>query len=371
LKNKINIVSFDVPYPPNYGGVIDVYYKIISLKRAGIKIYLHTFEYGRGEQIELEKFCEKVYYYKRKSSLKNIFSKIPFVVKSRDSNKLIQNLLANNYPILFEGLHSTFPLLKHKFISRNVILRAHNIEHYYYKGLAKSEPNLFKKLFFITEAIKLKYYESILNKVDTILPISHLEQKYFASKFPKKSKYVAAFHPNEKINSSIGIGNFALYHGDLRVPDNIKSCYYLIKIFSKIKYPLIIASNFKNNNLIKEINKHSNIDFKHCNTNKEIDKLLKNAHISVLPTFQNTGIKLKLINALYNGRFCIVNNEMIVGTSLENICEIANSEKEFISLINHLSTEKFTNQKILNREKILSNFDNQKSAQKILELLIC
>ena len=31
LKN-INIVSFDIPYPPNYGGIIDVFYKIKALK---------------------------------------------------------------------------------------------------------------------------------------------------------------------------------------------------------------------------------------------------------------------------------------------------------------------------------------------------
>ena len=28
---ELNIVSFDVPYPPDYGGVIDVFYKIKEL----------------------------------------------------------------------------------------------------------------------------------------------------------------------------------------------------------------------------------------------------------------------------------------------------------------------------------------------------
>ena len=28
---EVHIVSFDVPYPPNYGGVIDVFYKIKTL----------------------------------------------------------------------------------------------------------------------------------------------------------------------------------------------------------------------------------------------------------------------------------------------------------------------------------------------------
>ena len=44
MPNKyLHIVSFDVPYPANYGGVIDVYYKLVALKKAGIdyKIYIY------------------------------------------------------------------------------------------------------------------------------------------------------------------------------------------------------------------------------------------------------------------------------------------------------------------------------------------
>ena len=36
-----------MPYPPNYGGVIDVFYKIKSLHAIGIKIILHCFKYGK------------------------------------------------------------------------------------------------------------------------------------------------------------------------------------------------------------------------------------------------------------------------------------------------------------------------------------
>ena len=108
MNNCINIVSFDVPYPANYGGVIDVFYKIKSLHCYGIKIYLHCFEYGRGEQRELAKYCQQVNYYRRDTRIGNHFSKLPYIVKSRQSDKLIQNLTSNNFPILFEGLHSTF-----------------------------------------------------------------------------------------------------------------------------------------------------------------------------------------------------------------------------------------------------------------------
>ena len=102
MSHSLNIVSFDVPFPANYGGVIDVYYKLFWLKQAGVKIHLHCFSYGRTPSHELEALCEKVYYYDRQIGLSGNFSLKPYTVKSRQSNEMEKNLLANDFPILFE-----------------------------------------------------------------------------------------------------------------------------------------------------------------------------------------------------------------------------------------------------------------------------
>lgn len=62
-------------------------------------------------------------------------------------------------------------------------------------------------------------------------------------------------------------------------------------------------------------------------------KLIQEAHINLLPTFQNTGIKLKLLNALFNGRFCIVNSMMTEHTGLEKYCEIADDPQMMSEII--------------------------------------
>ncbi len=369
MNKTLNIVSFDVPYPPNYGGAIDVFYKIKALNNLGINIILHTYEYGRGKQKELEKYCNSIHYYKRKIKLKDFFSRKPFIVKTRTNKKLIENLRSNNFPILFEGLHSTSPLLTANFNNRTVIIRAHNIEHNYYKGLSKSESNIFKKLFFNTEAIKLRPFQKIFKKANYILSISPSEQEYFSVKFPLKSIYIPAFHEHKTVKSMQGSGKFAIYHGDIRVADNTKACFYLVKAFSNTTYPFIIASNFNNPKLESEIKKHSNISFIMLKSNDELTELLKSAHVNILPTFQGTGIKLKLINALFNGRFCLVNDEMIKNTGLEKLCSIANSKKEFINKFEQLSQQEFTENDIIKRTNVLKSFDTHINAQKIIELL--
>ncbi|MCC6370990.1 MAG: hypothetical protein IT236_08305, partial [Bacteroidia bacterium] len=85
MSHSLNIVSFDIPFPANYGGVIDVYYKIKALNQLGIKIHLHCFNYGRDESEELAKICETVNYYPRKKFYQAIYSNVPYIVGSRQS----------------------------------------------------------------------------------------------------------------------------------------------------------------------------------------------------------------------------------------------------------------------------------------------
>ncbi len=68
--HHLHIVCLDVPYPADYGGVFDLFYKIPALQQQGIQIHLHCFEYGRGKQDEFNKYCTAVVYYERKRDLK-------------------------------------------------------------------------------------------------------------------------------------------------------------------------------------------------------------------------------------------------------------------------------------------------------------
>lgn len=115
----LNIVCLDVPFPADYGGAMEEFYKLKALYQQGVKIFLHCFVYGdRREQKELEKYCEKVFYYERKRSVQNVFSSIPFIVKTRMNEDLLKNLLSNDHPVLFDATHSTgflnHPALKNK-----------------------------------------------------------------------------------------------------------------------------------------------------------------------------------------------------------------------------------------------------------------
>ena len=40
-KKHLHIISFDVPFPADYGGVIDVFYKLKAFASEGVKIHLY------------------------------------------------------------------------------------------------------------------------------------------------------------------------------------------------------------------------------------------------------------------------------------------------------------------------------------------
>jgi len=363
----IHIISFDVPLPADYGGVIDVFYKIKALYELGYKIHLHAYEYGRGRNKELNLYCQSVNYYERNLSRQNLFLRKPFIVVSRNSQSLYENLLKDDYPILFEGLHSTYYLDHPDFASRRKIVRSHNIEHEYYRCLAEAERSIFKRYYFQNEASKLERHEDVLEHVSGVAAISEPDKKHFDQRF-SNIEWISAFHPFSKVEAKEGLGSYALYHGNLAVPENDKAAIYLAKqIFSALDVEFVIAGNDPSPELRELVARNSNIKLKADISTKEIDYLIQNAQINVLPTFQATGIKLKLLSALFQGRHALVNSPMVEGTGLEDYCVIANSVQEMQDQVKRLMVKEFNSGNRSDLER--SPFSNSVSASKLDALI--
>ena len=366
----IHIVSFDIPYPADYGGVIDVFYKVKALSEQGVKIILHCFEYGRNRNDIFNNYVEKIYYYPRILNKRNLFSFLPYIVATRESDSLINNLLKDEFPILFEGLHCCFYLNDDRLKNRIKVARTHNIEHDYYSNLAVVEKKWQKKLYFKIESAKLKFFESNLSKASIIAAISKNDTIYFSSKY-SNCIHVSAFHPHENIDIKTGIGKYALYHGNLGVGENNQAALFIVNsIFKWIDYPLIIAGNKASEELIEAVKNFQNITILQNVDNDYINELIENAQINILPTFQSTGIKLKLLAALYKGRHCLVNSPMVVNTGLESLCEIADDAELMKKKIIELSKIEFTESMMAKRKKLLINdFSNTTSVKKLIETI--
>jgi glycosyltransferase involved in cell wall biosynthesis len=359
----------NVPYPVDYGGVFDLYYKLSALQQQGVKIHLHCFDYGRGAQPVLNKYCEFVYYYKRKTGLAAFSLKYPYIVKSRSNNELLDRLAEDNHPILMEGVHCTFLLNDKRFKHRKCLVRLHNVEHIYYRHLYNFSTSPPKKLYFLWESSLLKQYEKKIANKAAFLSVTQKDAETYKSLGGNNVHFLPLFLPAWKVNTAAGKGCFCLYHGDLSVAENEKAAVWLLeRVFSGLNIPFVIAGKNPPPSLSESV--HS----KNCTClianpdEKEMQDLIAKAHINIIPSYNTTGIKLKLLNALFNGRHCLVNEVTVEGSGLESACYIAGTAHEFKTAITELYDKQFDDSEITLRHKLLDDlFDNEKNAGKLIE----
>lgn len=369
-ENHLHIIAFDVPYPANYGGVIDVFYRVKALSEAGVKVHLHCYEYGRGRQIALERLCYEVLYYKRDTSFLRQLSIWPYIVTSRNSEGLVKQLMKDNYPILCEGLHTTAILNDNRLKDRKIFVRAHNVEHDYYRALGESERSVWKRLFYKAEAWKLRRYEPILSKANGIFAITQSDADCFSGKYQRVS-LIPGFNALDSVCSESGRGDYVLYHGNLSVRENADAAEWLIEnVFSKLEIPCVIAGLNPSERLQRIASEYPNITLTANPDDAEMIDLLRQAQINILVTHQPTGLKLKLLNALYNGRFCLVNSDMLQGTALQPLCVVKDEPEEIIAEIKRLMDEDFTEKDIEERDAMMKElYRNDENAKKIVGLI--
>lgn len=370
-EQHLHIITHDVPYPADFGGVIDAFNKMKALAKLGVKIYLHCYTNKRAQQSILEEFCETVTYYPRKM-ISGVSLKLPFIVSSRNDKQLFENLKKDNHPILFEGIHTTYLLHKNQLQDRKVFLRILNVEHIYYAHLAAHEKNVFKQLYYSNEARLLKKYENNIANKAIIIALSTADKAFFQSEYKAKSIiFLPAFLHNNSVNSLIGIGKYCLYHGNLQVNENEKAAFWLIEnIFSKSSIPFVVAGNKPSNSLKKTVKNYPNISIVDTPSELNMQLLVMNAQINILPSFNNTGIKLKLLNALYNGRYCLVNSAGVEGSGLNELCVVAENYDEFTKKINTLFSQDFTPKEMQHRSTALKKlYNNEQNAQIIIDML--
>jgi hypothetical protein len=369
MEKHLHIISFDVPYPADYGGVIEVFYKIKTLHQLGIKVHLHCYEYGRGVQPELDKFCEDVKYYRRCEGHKGFSHKLPYIVCSRSNKELTEDLLTDDYPILLEGIHCSYLLHDPRFDQRKVILRLHNVEYKYYRQLSLYAKSVFKKIYYLYESRLLKKYEKSISLRSMILAFTQHDAEVYQDEFGTKNIFcLPVFSPYEKVDCDESLGCFCLYHGNLSVAENEAAVIWLLrKVFNDINVPFVIAGKKPSMKLIRIANRYQHTCLITDPSVEEMQDIVAKAQINILPSFNCTGIKLKLLNALFNGKHCVVNDEAVRGTPLRPVCHLCNNPPAFKQKIADLYNTRFTREESVCRQRLLSeHFDNTKNGERLV-----
>jgi len=371
-EKHLHIVCLDIPWPVDYGGVVDLFNKIKALHQQGVKIHLHCFTKGREPQGALNNYCETVNYYQRKSNSSSFSFGLPLIVNSRVNEALISNLQKDDHPVLLEGIHCTYYLHNGQLDGRKVIVRLHNAEFEYYRQLARQETDLFKKIYYLHESRLLKRYERSIAKKAVFAAVSQTDVELYRAVFGATDiHYLPVFIPYTSVTAKAGKGSFCLYHGNLSVNENEEAAIWLLKkVFNKVKLPFVIAGKDPSDKLQQMAHEFQHTCIVANPSEKEMQDMIAKAQVHVLPSLNNTGIKLKLLNALFNGRHCLVNKASAAGSGLEPVCHIAQDAVSFQQQIEALYLQPFTETEITQRKDLLeSAYNNEVNAKVLMTFL--
>jgi hypothetical protein len=319
---RIHIVSFDNPFPPNYGGVIDVHGRIQAFLANGWQVELHCFIYGREERPEGIENLTIHHYHRHKTALDLLSSK-PFITKTRWSQVLANTLSNTTDPVLLEGLHCAEYL---KIASGKFWLRTHNVEHDYYSALA-NENSGFKRFFLRTEALKLKKYERIVSKAKGILSISQKDEKHFKHLNPNTYLFPSFFTGKLKAANQ---ENYMLFQGNLSVSENENALRWLVEnVWDIGVHPPLIAAGKKPSSALKDYLNSKGVEVVESPSLEKMEDLLSKAKVHLLYSEQDTGFKLKLLASMGTKGHVICSSEFLSYPGIEKHILQADSSEEF------------------------------------------
>ena len=364
----LRIITFAVPYPPTYGGAIDVYNTVKALHKEGVKVRLHCFVYGSFSPHDaLKEVTDEVYYYPRITWPALLSPGMPYIVASRKNPKLLADLNSDSSPILFEGIHTTGFL--EEFKDRKKLLRAHNIEHQYYNHLAQNSQR-FQYLFFQRESLALERYEcNHACEFDHVFAISTGDQAWFEKK-GAKCDFVPAFHGIEKTDIKNGRGNYLLYQGDLSIESNQKAVLELLKAPGIDQYPVVIAGRSGERTFEEKLTKCSNLRREVDVSEEAMTDLIKDAQIVLVHSKHSSGMKVKIFPALYHGRFIVANDNCMTKTPVDNEMHEYKHVNELASVIQNIWPLEFNDDYSKTRTEALRGIpDDREKARMIMRYL--
>lgn len=343
--------------------------KLRALHAEGVEVILHCYDYGKGRQPALQRYASQIHYYERGTGHKGLSMTLPYIVASRASRELVANLSKDDLPILFEGIHTTYPLHQGLLKGRRCFVRLHNIEHAYYRQMSWHSRDPIRKTYSFFESILLERYERELAGMATLLPISGSEAAKIGKENPSADvRPLPAFIGLGKTESETGMGNFCLYHGNLSVAENEKAATWLLrKVFNDMPVPLVVAGKAPSARLRRLAHREQHTCIVSDPSENEMQDMVKKAQIHVLPSFSDTGVKFKLLNAVFRGRHVLTNETMVAGTGIETACHLANGADAFKSVVTQLYRKPFEEEEVVLRERLREmHYDDGTNARRLI-----
>lgn len=373
---KILFLTPLLPYPAISGGLIKTLKMIQFLSQSNlVEVGFFIKENSQESREHLEEFSDKVgvkYFFEylniERSALnfiKSIFNGIPMSVyrnKSISFNKLCDEK-AINYDLVFVD-----HFLMHQYVPKNwekkIILHQHNAEFLMWKRFAETQSSFLKKMLIRFESLRIKKYEKFIIENSSSVLASPNDIEILSQLTNKKDNFVETLHLGEEYLLSEADTEFEktkkniLYIGTLSWEANKEGLvWFLRNVWPKVleKHPDVmfdIIGKENDDNFFQEWKSDKRIRWH--GFVEDLKPFYNDSRVFVAPLNFGSGIKVKVINALYRGIPTVTTSIGVEGLILKNNQDIlvSNDSEEQFEQVSSLLTNKILWEKISKQSRL-------------------
>jgi glycosyltransferase involved in cell wall biosynthesis len=352
-----------------------MHYRLKALAEAGVRLVLHAW-YKEGhtpDPSHLLQWIDAVHFYPRKGPVRSWDIQMPYIMASRITGLLASRLSQDNAPVWFDGIHTAGMLTKYPevFTQRQKFLRAHNIETAYYQELAGQAPWGLEKLYFRTEARRLRKFEyDLFPAFDHIFSISQTEVKEIQKYNPAVSWLPAFVHYREqKITRLplIDLDDFrVLFHGNFCVTENLNTAKDLIRHVLPLEHAsahLVLAGKGLSEKDFDQTQVELHPD------PVSMDAVMDTVDLVLLTGKQTSGVKIKLLESLAAGKRVIASPETLKGSGLEGKLPVISSYTELSHLLQQTRNQELEHKFLEGIQTFRELYDPRAGVKAIIQVL--
>ena len=357
---KALVLTKKVPYPAldgeclvivqdiNY--LIELGYEIYVLSLNTNKHYIHSEESQKHLPLNVKLIGIDINTdLKIIDSFFNLFSSIPYNISRFYSLKFEQQLIKlvqdNDFKvILFEGLHlAVYSAVIPYHTKSSMVMRSHNVESEIWFRKAALESNLFKKSYTNYLANKIQAYEKkSLNNFNKFIAISDRDLKKYQALYLNTTSLVIPYSLKSfELKLNLKDPHSVFFIGSFDWEPNYTGVVWFIKnvwhdFYSKNPHWTFYIAGRKMN-IHDPLFSHSGI--KLLGEFKDVSTLLYNYNVMVVPLFYGSGIRIKIIEALFYAKPIISTNIGAEGIYVSNDSGIliADDKNSFLQALETLS----------------------------------
>lgn len=365
--DKILYVCNDFPYPPMHGGLLDMWNRIQELVQMGAQLDVIATVKEPPPPEALRAVEERVHSLDlivRRPLKSGLFSFKPVQVAIRTGLRHIA--LHSEYDSVIMQTEFTAEILRNPTLkAKRTAIRVENDEFAYHLGTACSTRSWKGRLYFLQEALRVKFYSArAFSRVNFLWFISNDElARYKQHRSPAdadKALFLPCGVDLRRLQRPTLTGNRVLFVGSLSVAFNQQAItWYIENVHTRLTdvhgYHLVVAGSSRGKDMswLDKITAHfSNIEVRL--DMPELGPVYDSAAVFVNPMQNGNGVKLKTIEAALHGLPIVSTDVGVEGTGLEAGIHftLANDPSTFAVAVRELLLDKGRARETVERAQI-------------------